>query len=60
MRLRCNRCESVNIKTDSDGTARCVHCGSEHIKIINSQEALQNILKELDSIKIKEDDNYVN
>lgn len=60
MRLRCNRCGSVNIKTDSDGTARCVHCGSENIKIINSQEALWNILKELDSIKIKEDDNYVN
>lgn len=35
MRLRCNRCGSINIKTDpGDGTARCIHCHSEDISVL--------------------------
>lgn len=28
MKLRCNLCGSNNVRSDSDGTIRCVHCGS--------------------------------
>lgn len=33
MKLRCNLCGSNNVRSDSDGTIRCVHCGSANIEV---------------------------
>ena len=44
MRLRCNKCGSINIKTDpGDGTARCIHCHSEEIQVVLDTEVVDDL-----------------
>lgn len=55
MRLRCNKCGSINIKTDpGDGTARCIHCHSEDITVLLDRRYDISQVE----IDLKEDEHY--